>query len=187
MKLVDDILAKLPRLSPDELATVMVRCRALTAYSGTAAPPGKAAVKKGRSNEDRYEYLIEGLRTTLSSRNLLVKFSNETLHGMKSYKSFLKDAGAIDEWINKLVPGMTRTERFAVGVLCSEALADYFSQFPRFTVSLQTLLVNYKSLPKAFEWAFPGYAEQGWTRVLISGIQNGVCLRGENEGPGDGV
>lgn len=177
MALVDDILLKLPKLSAGDLYKVLSHARALRTYSGATEVKEPTLVHV-------HDYLLDGLREALRKRNLRVNFSTETLERMKAYKQFTGAAPAIAEWFDTLVPNMDRTSRLALSAIAAEALVLYVESFRTWPLGLQTLMYGYHLVPQAFERAFPGYAAQGWTPMLVAQLGGGVCS--DRQGPNRG-
>jgi hypothetical protein len=177
MTTLDDILAKLPKLSDKDLEEVLNRARALQSLSS----PSKKK-KEAKAAKLKYDWLIDGYRAALSRRGLGVAFSVETIVGWRAYKSYLQTAPAVVEWIDARIDGMDRTSWLALGEIIAEALCAELALWKEPpALSLQTFLLFTQYVPQAIERSYPGYARQGWLKLLVRQRAARVCLEEEGE------
>lgn len=178
MSRIDTILAQLPKLSPSELDSVLARARALRAFSGApVVPEAKAAAL-------RHDWAVEGMRSALATRGLRVNFPDAVIAKWSAYRTFNKNAPAVISWLEKHVPEADRTTKLALGEVVADALIAEFTRWKEPpALSLQTFFSFFQFAPQALERSYPGYAEQGWLRLLVKQRALRVCPTSEGENP----
>jgi len=151
-----NFLSHLPELSREQLQQLAARVAFLLGDN-----------KKGaREDGDGIEtWLLDGIRYELKCRGLPDDFPLAAVKRWKQYKEFSQVAPHVGEWLDGLIPDMTRVERVSLSNVAAETLAYHLSTFT--TVGLEQMLHFYGRVPDAFNNAFPGYAANNWVRMIL--------------------
>lgn len=154
LKGFQDLLAKLPGLSADELKQVKARVDALLSLAGAADP----------AYDD--DWLTAGLFSELERRGLLSsKAPRQRLLKSVATKAFYTKSAELRRLLTDRAGATLNTaELYALGRVAARALADSFYNTP---VALKTLMMNIDKVPAALDAAYPGYLEAGLLRMVI--------------------
>lgn len=158
-----DVSRLLPRLSDEQLRAVKTKVSALL---GTGADIGKPL---SESLSD--DWLLISLSEELKARGFDVPPLSR-LPRTKFYRTYTKDAPRIREWLERVVPNLTKVQRLAFGnvvACCYFRWIDRGQEFGKgYRLSMGTALTMIANLPEALEKGYPGYARSGMLRALVA-------------------
>lgn len=162
MSKYEELLQHIPKLRQEALNELLKRTRAALSFI-PGATPGKPAQLE--LPVDEHDWLLSGIRETLRARGLPTNMPQHLVRQMFEYKLFDAAAPVVGDWLLKLVPGMSRSEKLALSAIAARALASDVRQFA--PVGMSTMLRFYCRVPDAFERSFPEYARNGFVPFLI--------------------
>ncbi len=147
---VNKVLATLPHLSQEELATVRAAIEHLLVHQvdelDTTSP----------------------LYTTLASL-LNIGLSYRDFHNVQSYSTWRKVAPKVVSFITDTFPQATKVAKIAMMTFMLEALIEDLKG-RGVPLTLATVTINLSRLPAIFDECYPGYREAGKVHLILEAM-----------------
>ena len=153
-----EILALLPKLSPDELKQVKTRVSFLL---------GQGKTKAEDKNEEFNDWLTLGIVYELQRRGTVAKDLNNFILKKSAPSSYVENCAMVCKHLEGRVSSsiLDPVQLVILGRMVARCEADYLSFFGE--VSLRQMLCNIGNIPIAIERSYPGYVQSGMLDFLV--------------------
>lgn len=157
------VISELPKLKPEELATVKAAIEHLLLRQNAEAVG---------TEQTLFDTLIEATKA---------KISFQQFKRTSAYKDWAKYGEGAATFIDSICPGAKRVVVMALSRMLIEALSADLSE-RKVPVSLGSLASNLGRFPQIFEQCYPGYQASGMTHLIVKKLtmgSQGILTEGE--------
>lgn len=154
MKAKDQVIALLPKLTPQELGDVVIAAKVLQAIS---------AVKPPSTNDA--DVLLAGIGDFLVRNDIIASSPGRSTYALRqraAFKQYQEKRPALEPFLQKIAASTgTKGNRYLpqIAFLCAGSLADLLRQRNIFSVS--AMLSQIDKIPEALDHAYPDYVASG--------------------------
>lgn len=158
---LQEIVTKLPALTPSELQTLKVTADHLLAGNGSQ--------REVDEEDDELFLFYTQIRSALSEKGVVCRpwFGFKQT---KTYTIFKKQFPKVQEYTNQFFGPLTRRRRQQLYGVYSVVLVNCISQNPYVPLNTRTAFQNVGHISEYMATAFPGYAKSGFLPVVVFGL-----------------